>query len=509
MDGMNSPALPENYVREVIFILFKRLRLIAVTVVLVGVAATAVALYWPPVYGAFGSVLVKGRRLDKDPGRLEQADVRSFPLSETDLQSEVSIITSDGLLGETLNEFAKQGRDDILASLDGDPEKRIDRLKSAITARVVPTSNVIEVTLSGGDPAVTLDILRTMFGIYPGFRERIYNTTSIGDFLDGQVQRLRQELVRKNDEATAFLERAGLTSADQQIAANLGQQRDLETLLLTLETSIADLDGEIRYLDDLLASPDVARFASVRLADGTSLGGRPEIAARIQQQHARLAVAQSNAQRVREHIRDLTETNLALRRNQLTYQVMERELAVLGQAYQTLLTRHNEALINGPQGDGGSPYVSALVAPRSLSAPLFPNQKITIAVGMVAGVLLGVSLAFIREFLDRTFARPEDVQRILGVPTLFSIPDGLPKDAASGQSWSDGGMAARRPWRRRAVQLVFALALLGGTAGWMARGTLPPILASLPLTWIVVAPPAQSADAPIPVAPPLKEDLER
>jgi len=57
------------------------------------------------------------------------------------------------------------------------------------------------------------------------------------------------------------------------------------------------------------------------------------------------------------------------------------------------------------------------------TAPVSPNILLNTAIAAVVGFLLGIGLAFLREVLDRRIRTEEQVQQILDLPVLGSIPD--------------------------------------------------------------------------------------
>ncbi|WP_312193484.1 Wzz/FepE/Etk N-terminal domain-containing protein [Exiguobacterium sp.] len=57
------------------------------------------------------------------------------------------------------------------------------------------------------------------------------------------------------------------------------------------------------------------------------------------------------------------------------------------------------------------------------TSPVSPNVILNTAIAAVVGFLLGVGLAFLREVLDRRIRTEEQVQQILDLPVLGSIPD--------------------------------------------------------------------------------------
>jgi len=54
--------------------------------------------------------------------------------------------------------------------------------------------------------------------------------------------------------------------------------------------------------------------------------------------------------------------------------------------------------------------------------PLKPRKAMNIAISLVLGVMLGVFVAFIMEFMDTSLKTPEDVEKFLGLPVIGSIP---------------------------------------------------------------------------------------
>lgn len=54
--------------------------------------------------------------------------------------------------------------------------------------------------------------------------------------------------------------------------------------------------------------------------------------------------------------------------------------------------------------------------------PVSPRPLLNIAIAGVLGFMVGVFIAFLREYLDNTIKTPEDIEKYLGVPVLGMIP---------------------------------------------------------------------------------------
>ena len=54
--------------------------------------------------------------------------------------------------------------------------------------------------------------------------------------------------------------------------------------------------------------------------------------------------------------------------------------------------------------------------------PISPMPKLNMAIAGVLGLMLGMFLVFLLEYLDNTIKTPEDVERYLGLPVIGTIP---------------------------------------------------------------------------------------
>jgi len=54
--------------------------------------------------------------------------------------------------------------------------------------------------------------------------------------------------------------------------------------------------------------------------------------------------------------------------------------------------------------------------------PVQPNIRLNIAISAVLGVMVGLVLVFLLEYLDNTIKTPDDVQKYLELPVLGSVP---------------------------------------------------------------------------------------
>jgi polysaccharide biosynthesis transport protein len=84
-----------------------------------------------------------------------------------------------------------------------------------------------------------------------------------------------------------------------------------------------------------------------------------------------------------------------------------------------LLQRYKEIGVAGGVGTNNVSIVDRATKP---GGPRSPNLLLNIAMGFLAGLLLGVLSALGLDYLDDTFKSPEDIEREVGMPVIGVIP---------------------------------------------------------------------------------------
>lgn len=67
--------------------------------------------------------------------------------------------------------------------------------------------------------------------------------------------------------------------------------------------------------------------------------------------------------------------------------------------------------------------------PKEFHGPVAPNPKLNIAVAFMLALMMGIGLSFLLDYLDDTIKTEEDIETLLGVPVLTSIPKFKESDA--------------------------------------------------------------------------------
>jgi len=99
---------------------------------------------------------------------------------------------------------------------------------------------------------------------------------------------------------------------------------------------------------------------------------------------------------------------------------LERNADSARQVYQSFLDRYRQTAAQQGLDVSNDKIIAYAVPPLTAS---FPKKPLFMAAGLIAGIMLGVGVAFLFELLERGLRTSEDVERYLKLKALASIPD--------------------------------------------------------------------------------------
>jgi capsular exopolysaccharide synthesis family protein len=141
----------------------------------------------------------------------------------------------------------------------------------------------------------------------------------------------------------------------------------------------------------------------------------------------------------------------------IQYNILKRDVDTNRQLYDGLQTRMKEATVSAGLRASNVRVVDAAQVPK---APVKPRVVLNLALGIILGAAFGVGLAFLQEYLDNTLKTPDEVERLLRLPSLGLLPDYYPNGTGKGSDkrlatvkhGGDGAIAPAIQTGREAVE---------------------------------------------------------
>jgi len=451
----------EDYKRELISIVFAQKNLIFWTAFLIFLGAVAVAVFWPRTYSATGSVLLTNKQLmERDPQALRNAETRAFSITKEELASEIKILNSPQTVKNALATLTEKYPSLRL----GDKDTSVGTITSVLKdleLKLVPAANVIEIKYLNRNPEMAVDVLNALLNEYLAQRGKLYarKTQTPAKLFADEAERYREGIRAKDDELIDLLNETGAADPRIEIEANVRLKNQLELDLNTLKKERVDVKLTVAQIEKALAGSDIQYFTfmdnlairEVGLNLAVLVRERGELLRFYKPEHDAVAALTEHInahmvnlkkevgytrdsiakklQALDTQIADLEaqvawygDKNLNMAKQLVGTQRILRETEVMKSSYQTYSQRTDEVAINNALASD-EPTIEAKIIDSAFPSkgPIFPKSNLIIPLGLIAGLLAGCSLGFVREFFDHTFKKPSDVAAYAGLPVLFSL----------------------------------------------------------------------------------------
>lgn len=450
---LRAVAMP--FAREFWTIFFAQRSLIVSVFIVVVACALAVVAFWPETYAAQVFLLVKGKPPQRTPEALEKPIAFPSRVTREDLESEITLISAPEVIGRALASIeSRRGQERF-------PMKEVERVRGQMQTRVEPSSQVIHVTFHGMDRQGTVELLGEIVAQYLTYRKEISLPAAAEAFFSDQATKFRKALDESDRRLEDLYGERAFAAPLAAIQGNLLVIKDLEQDLSKLVSRSLEEDALLSALEHALATEDSSLFSALdndsidilagdllrlQIERGDALRtykeGSPKVS-RMDAQIAELrtllrteagayaahhrAVLNGLEQQIHElsqKIADFRADNVVLQQNMIETQKLERERALAQQSYEIFTMRREEARIQRAiENSDYSEHVVLIGTPFAAERPAFPRAEIVLPLGLAGGLVLGITLGFLREYLAPSIRTPVDVEANVQLPVLFSIPD--------------------------------------------------------------------------------------
>lgn len=241
--------------------------------------------------------------------------------------------------------------------------------------------------------------------------------------LNGQVIAARADLAQKQAmySHVATLQRSGRAADVSQVVESplISQLRGQETDLIRQEAQLKSRYGPNH--------PKMLDLESQKANLKTKID--EEVGHVVQTVANDAAVSAAQVRSLESSFAQLEATSLIQSKAGIKLKALESRATSARSMYEAFLSRLKET-----QGQEGiaTPDARVLSWAALPLSPSFPNKLLAIAAAIPISLILGLLLAFLVERLDSGFRTISQIEEVLGLPVLATIPElAMPKDSAS------------------------------------------------------------------------------
>jgi polysaccharide chain length determinant protein (PEP-CTERM system associated) len=136
-----------------------------------------------------------------------------------------------------------------------------------------------------------------------------------------------------------------------------------------------------------------------------------------------ISALQGSVSELNKHGKDTLESVKSFASTERVLQGLLREFEVKQKTYMTLLEKSEDAKITKALSMFDEDQQIVLIeAPRLPTEPIGLTSKLNAVVGLLAGLLLGITIAILAEFLGGTIRSSQEVEVLIGLPVLGILP---------------------------------------------------------------------------------------
>lgn len=337
----------------------------------------------------------------------------------------------------------------------------VNAFNQRLTISPVRNTNLAHVVFESTDPRLAADVANALSNGYieSYLEQRLASTQQASSWMTERLSGLKDALDASEARLQGFLEREGVVDIQGATALNVQVLDELTTQNNEARRRKAEAETiyqQIQQLRDaspqeLLSVPAILNHQSMQLlresrndvdrqlADLSQRYGRrhPRMIALNSQRTEVIANMERQAQQLVSSIE--TEYQAAVVNERLTQQrldeakneyqdvnrknfelrELQREVDTNRQLYDTFFTRLRET--NETEDFKATPAIIVDPAVPPLN-PSKPRRSLITAIALLAGLMLGTMLAFLRDMLDNTIHTPADVEERLGATMLGLVP---------------------------------------------------------------------------------------
>jgi succinoglycan biosynthesis transport protein ExoP len=459
-----SPHEPHLY--DYLLILRKH-RWLILSIMLAVTSIVAVATFrMQPVYVATSRI-----EIDRDSSNIlpfQATDSYDYMVDlENYIETQTKILTSETLALHTIRSGILSGQPDFVSDVPSEalatgslanmkPPAELGAFLGSLSVKRVPNSRLMDVSFESTSPLLAAQIVNAHIKnfIEQNFQSRYEATTRASSWLTDQLDELKVR-VEKAEDARITYERQNQIWALDGDKQNVTTQRlaDLNKQLSDAQSErmrkqslfefakAGDMDSVPQIRDNPAVQDLFHKHTEIYSQYNDALNQYGPNFPKVQRLQSQLKEIDAAAEKEKKAViaRLESEYREASQREELLTQALDQQKAEVNQMsermvqysilkreaeankalYDGLLTKLKEAGISAGLRSSNIRVIDPAMVP---TYPSRPAKTRNIALSILVGLIGGIGLALLREYMDNTVKSPDDVETLAHLPSLAVVP---------------------------------------------------------------------------------------
>src|SRR6266481_6010329 len=383
------------------------------------------------------------------------------------IETQSKILTSETMALQTIRSGVLSGQTDFASDpsasdalstgslANRNPPPELGSFLASLGVKRVPNSRLMDVSFESTNPLLGAQIVNAHIKnfIEQNFQSRYEATTRASTWLTDQLSELKIRVEKAEDARITYERQNQIWALDDKQNVTTQRLADLNKQLTEAQSErmrkqslfefakAGDIDSVPQIRDnpavqDLLRKradinaqfidastqygpnfPKVQRLQSQLKEFDTSIEKEKKaVMARLQSEYAE---ARQREQLLSQALdQQKTEVNQMSER-MVQYSILKREAEANKALYDGLLTKLKEAGISAGLRSSNIRVVDPALVPKY---PSKPQKSRNISLAILVGLVGGIGLALLREYLDNTVKNPDDIENLARLPSLAVVP---------------------------------------------------------------------------------------
>jgi polysaccharide biosynthesis transport protein len=415
------------------------------------------------------------------------------------IETQSKVLTSETLALQTIRNTGLSARPEFsgasgpseavaigsLANQKRPPE--LGEFLGSLSVRRVPSSRLLDVSFESTDPVLAAKIVNAHLETFveQNFRSRYEATTQASTWLADQLDELKIKVQKSEDARIAYERQNQIWSLDDK--SNITTQRladvnkeltDVQTERMKKESlyefaKAGDLDSVPQVQNNTFLMEMIRKRGEVNTEYNDALSQYGPNFPKVLRLQAQLKEFDQSLAKQKQNIVNGLESDFREARQRETlllaaldqqkadvnamseklveYNILKREAETNKSLYDGLLTKLKEAGITAGLRSSNIRIVDPAMIP---SYPSRPAKARNVALAFLVGLVGGIGLALMREYMDNTVKTPDDVETLARLPSLAVVPQFTGSNGAGKRAGLLQGFASSSNGHEKRIELV-------------------------------------------------------